>query len=100
MLQLVQDNLNPEAMIKAAVSAAAAESAAWQAFVVSIVVLVILLIVGAVFMFMAFEMRELAKHTNGMRHDLVEATRKLALIEGNIAGRAEKAAEDKAAVKA
>jgi len=35
------------------------------------------------------EFRELVKNTNGMREKLVEATRKLTLIEGNIAGRAE-----------
>jgi len=87
--------VNPEAMVRAAVAASNAESAAWYASLLSVVSLLILLGIGIVFVFLFYEIRELVVHTNGMREQLVEATRKLALIEGRILGRAEqKAAEE------
>jgi len=80
---------NPEAMIRAAVAASDAATSAYWAAMLSIVTLVVLLIGGAMMLYMAFEFKSLVKNTNGMREKLVEATRKLALIQGNIAGRAE-----------
>jgi hypothetical protein len=49
---------------------------------------------GALFIFMAFQLKDLVRHTNGMREELMQATRKLALIEGNVIGRAEQKQEE------
>jgi hypothetical protein len=87
MAQSVESN--PEAMVRAAVAANDAAAAAWQATVISLMVLVGILIIGAVMMFMAFHFKELVRNTDGMREELILATRKLALLEGNILGRAE-----------
>jgi len=45
--------------------------------------------IGAVMLFMAFHFKELVRNTDGMREELILATRKLALLEGNLVGRAE-----------
>ena len=81
--------INPEAMINAAIAAKSAELAATQAFYISIVVIVMLLAIGAMMMFVAYKFDELKRNTDGMREALMLATRKLALIEGHAAGRAE-----------
>lgn len=86
---------SPEAMINAAVAAKAAEAAANQIFYISLAMLFVLLVIGAVLMFLLYKAAELERNTNGMRVQLVEATRKLALMEGNIAGRAEQLEEGK-----
>jgi len=85
----VGTELNPEAMVRAAVAAADAANAAWWATAVSVLTLLSVFAMGLIFVFMAFQLKDLVKHTNGMRQDLMDATRKLAFIEGNIAGRAE-----------
>jgi len=84
---------NPEAIINAAIAAKAAELAANQAFYMSLAIFVVLLVIGAAIMFTAYKFAELERNTNGMRINLVEATRKLALLEGNIVGRAELTSE-------
>jgi len=86
---------NPEALINAAIAAKAAELAANQSFYISIVIILMLLIIGALMMFVAYKFDELKRNTDGMRDQLVEATRKLALLEGNMIGRAEQTAEKK-----
>ncbi len=91
--QAPSSTFNPEAIINAAISAKAAELAANQAFYVSVAIFIVLLAIGAAIMFTAYKFAELERNTDGMRVSLVEATRKLALLEGNIAGRAELTSE-------
>ena len=88
-----QQTVNPEAMINAAISAKAAEFAANQVFYGIMVVIVMLLLIGAMMMFVAFRFDKLERNTDGMREQLITATRKLALIEGNVVGRAEQIEE-------
>lgn len=85
--------INPEAIINAAVAAKAAELASAQAFYAAVTIIGILLIIGAAIMFILYKVYELERNTNGMRIQLVEATRKLALVEGNIVGRSEQIEE-------
>ena len=89
------NNFNPEAIINAAVAASTAALAANQAFYISVAILVVLLVIGAGMMFIAYKFAMLERNTDGMRVSLVEATRKLALLEGNLAGRAELTEESK-----
>jgi beta-lactamase regulating signal transducer with metallopeptidase domain len=93
--QLPSNAVSPEALINAAIAAKAAELAANQVFYMSVAVLFILLVIGAILMFILYRAKDLERNTDGMRIQLVEATRKLALLEGNIVGRAELAAETK-----
>jgi len=88
-----EGGFSPEAIINAAIAAKAAELAANQAFYISVAIFVVLLAIGAAIMFTAYKFAELERNTDGMRISLVEATRKLALLEGNIAGRAELTSE-------
>ena len=89
------NSFNPEAIINAAVAAKAAELAANQSFYLSLGILFVLLVIGAAIMFTVYKFAELERNTDGMRISLVEATRKLALLEGNATGRAELTAESK-----
>ena len=93
MIQLaeaaVNGTINPEAVINAAIAAKSAELAATQAFYISIVVIVLLLAIGAMMMFVAYKFDELKRNTDGMREALIIATRKVALMEGHAAGRAD-----------
>ena len=88
-------SFNPEAIINAAVAAKGAELAANQSFYLSLGILFVLLVIGAAIMFTVYKFAELERNTDGMRISLVEATRKLALLEGNATGRAELTAESK-----
>lgn len=88
-------NFNPEAIINATIAAKAAELAANQIFYISVGLFLMLLAIGGVIMFMLYKLFELERNTNGMRVALVETTRKLALVEGNVAGRAELTEESK-----
>ena len=81
--------INPEAMINAAIAAKAAEAAANQVLYGIAILVVMVLIIGAMMMFIAYKFDELKRNTDGMRDELVLATRKLALVEGNVAGRQE-----------
>lgn len=93
-IQQVADTVtNPEAMVNAAIAAKAAELAANQAFYGLVFVIFMLLIIGAMMMFVAYRFERLERNTDGMRERLVDATRKLALIEGNLVGRAEQTEE-------
>lgn len=84
------NRVNPEAFINATIAARAAELAASQAFYISLGIIAILLVIGAAIMFAVYKLYELERNTDGMRKDLVEATRKLALMEGEVLGRANK----------
>lgn len=85
--------INPEAMIKAAIAASNAEAAAWNAAIMAAVTLVVLLVVGALMGMIWLKFSALEHNTDGMREALIIATRKLALIEGNVIGRAEQSEE-------
>ena len=87
---------SPEAVINAAIAAKAAELAANQSFYIGILIIVALLVIGAMMMFIAYKFTDLERNTNGMRKELVETTRKLALLEGNMAGREEQTQEQHA----
>lgn len=103
--------VNPEAMVKAAVAAAAAEGAAWQAAIMAGITLLGILILGAFMFIIVYNFLELKRcfvgmrekfermerNTDGIMSALLEATRKLALIEGNIKGRAEQTREQEIA---
>lgn len=98
---------NPEAIIGAAIAAKNAEAAAWQASIMAGITLVVLLICGAAMLIIIVQflelkrcfggMREkfekLERNTDGILNQLITATRKLALIEGNTIGRAEQLEE-------
>ena len=82
-------NAIPEALIAATVAAKNAEVMAWQTWILGIILLALMLIGGGILIYVMLQFRDLVIHTNGMRDALVAATRKLALIEGNVIGRAE-----------
>ena len=82
-------NAIPQALIAATVAAKNAETMAWQALLASIIIVCLMLIGGGILIYIMLQFRDLVIHTNGMRESLIAATRKLALIEGNAAGRAE-----------
>ena len=82
-------NAIPQALIAATVAAKNAEIMAWQTWILGILILSLMLIGGGILIYVMLQFRELVVHTNGMREALVAATRKLALLEGNVIGRAE-----------
>jgi len=73
---------NPEAIINAAVAANIAAASAYQAFVLSIIILGAVVISTIVTIIVAVKFHELEKNTNSIKDALIEATRKLGLIEG------------------
>lgn len=85
---------NPEAIINAAVAANAAAQSAYQAFIISMIILGAIVVTAMMMGIIAVKFADLEKNTNSMKDALVEATRKLALIEGRGLGRAEKSAEE------
>lgn len=87
--------VNPEAMINAAIAAKAAELAANQAFYIGIIIILVLLSIGVMIMIMTYKFTKLEHNTDGMRVELMAATRKLALLEGNLIGREEQTQEQK-----
>ena len=82
-------NAIPQALIAATVAAKNAEVMAWQTWILGIIILTLMLVGGGILIYVVLQFRELVIHTNGMREALVAATRKLALLEGNVMGRAE-----------
>lgn len=94
LAQLAPAATNPEAMIAAAVAAAQAQQSAFNASMVSLVVLALMIVVLLAMGGIAWKFDKLERNTDGMRVALVDATRKLALIEGNVAGRAEQKQEE------
>jgi hypothetical protein len=104
MLQGALPPTNPEAMITAAVAAAKAEQAAINASMLAVITLAVMVLVLVVGLILLYKVESLAticaavvKQTNGMHDTLMSATRALALIEGNVTGRAEQKKEDSAA---
>ena len=82
-------NAIPQALIAATVAAKNAETMAWQALIIGIIIVSLMLVGGGILIYIMLQFRDLVIHTNGMRESLVAATRKLALLEGNVLGRAE-----------
>ena len=82
-------NAIPQALIAATVAAKNAETMAWQALIIGIIIVCLMLVGGGILIYIMLQFRDLVIHTNGMRQSLVDATRKLALLEGNVMGRAE-----------
>ena len=93
--QAPSNTFNPEAIINAAVAASSAALAANQAFYISVAIFAVLLIIGAAMMFLVYKFVEIEHNTDGMRIELVETTRKLALLQGNVKGREELIEEGK-----
>ena len=90
-------NSNPEAMINAAVAANVAAANAYQAFVLSIINLGAIVISTIAMLIVAVKFHELERNTNSIKDALVDATRKLAIIEGRELRKAEEEEEDLAA---
>lgn len=88
---------NPEAVINAAIAANAAASAANQAFIMSMIILGAMVLVGLMMGIVTIRFSALEKNTNSMKDALVDATRKLALIEGRGLAKAEEDARMEAA---
>lgn len=82
------DKVNPESIVNASIAAMGAQQAAWQAFLISMVLIVIavLIVIGVVMILV--KISQVEKQTNSMKDQLVLATRKLGLMEGEAIGRA------------
>jgi hypothetical protein len=59
---------------------------------IALIIIAGMVAVGIGFVMVA--VNQIREHTNGMHNELVSATRKLALIEGEVAGRASQKIED------
>ena len=108
LAQLAPPATNPEAMIAAAVAAAQAQQSAFNASMISLLVLALMLLVFITMLILVYKadhmvrnnaantlkLELLERNTDGLLTTLMDATRKLALIEGNVAGRAEQKQEE------
>jgi len=74
-------------LVNAVNAANQAAQAAWIAAGLSIVVLGAVLIIGAVIAWMAWKVSHIEHNTNSITNQLVAATRKLGLAEGEEVGR-------------
>jgi hypothetical protein len=103
MIAIVEQTIsepNPEIWINAAIAATAARDAATMAFYLLVAVLIVMVVGVVVGWVVLKRVNDLAHNTDGMRVELVAATRKLALIEGNVIGRAEQKKEETATKEA
>ena len=90
---------NPEPLINAVLAALKAQESAFLTnwlLVALLIIAVIAVICAALILSKVITIQE---HTNGMQTALVETTRKLALIEGEVKGRLDQRTEDLAEVK-
>jgi len=87
---------SPEPVINAVLAALEAQRSAlltnW--LLVSLIIIAAIVAIGTGFIMAG--VNQIREHTNGMQTALVEATRKLALIEGEVKGRAAQVIEDSA----
>jgi len=85
---------NPEPVINAVLAALEAKESAFltNSLLVSLIIIAGMVAIGIGFVMAA--VNQIREHTNGMHTALVDATRKLALIEGEVAGRASQKIED------
>jgi len=85
---------SPEPVINAVLAALEAQRSAlltnW--LLASLIIIAAIVAVGTGVLMVAVQ--RIQEHTNGMHTELVSATRKLALIEGEVAGRASQKIED------
>lgn len=95
---------NPD-VIPPSTTAIIAHELAWQARWIAACALIIVLALGGLLLWVSFKLDKitgmfntLLRQTNGLKDDLVCATRKLAMLEGNIQGRKEATAERKGKV--
>ena len=81
------DKVNPESIVNASIAAMSAHQAAGQAFIISLVLvgITLLILIGVVMILVKVDRVE--KHTNSMKDQLVLATRKIGLMEGEAVGR-------------
>ena len=88
---------NPEPVINAVLAALEAQRSAlltnW--LLVSLILVAAIVAIGTGFIIAG--VNQIREHTNGMQTALVEATRRLALIEGEVKGRAAQVIEDSGA---
>ena len=85
---------NPEPIINAVLAALKAQESAFLTNWLLATLIVLALLAGVGVVIIMFAVREIKQHTNGMHNELVETTRKLALIEGEVKGRASQRTED------
>jgi len=94
-MQVADGIANPEPVINAVLAALEAQRSAfltnWLLVTLILIAALVALGVGAVLVLV----NRIQEHTNGMQTALVEATRKMALIEGEVKGRTDQQAEDK-----
>jgi len=85
---------NPEPVINAVLAALEAQRSAFLTnwLLVTLTIIATMVAIGIGFVMAA--VNQIREHTNGMHTALVDATRKLALIEGEVAGRALQKTED------
>lgn len=90
-------------VIPPSTTAIIAHELAWQARWIAACALIIVLALGALLIWISLKLDKitgmfnlLLRQTNGLKDDLVCATKKLATLEGNIQGRKEAAQERKA----
>jgi len=90
---------SPEPVINAVLAALEAQRSAFLTnwLLVTLIVVAAMVAVGVGFVMAA--VNQIREHTNGMHTALVDATRKLALIEGEVKGRAEQKTADTAEAK-
>jgi len=92
---LAADGLaNPEPIINAVLAALEAQRSAFLTnwLLVALIIIAAMVAVGVGFVLAG--VNQIREHTNGMHTALVDATRKLALIEGEVQGRASQKIED------
>jgi len=85
---------SPEPVINAVLAALEAKE---SAFLTNSLLFALIIIAGMVALgvgFVIVAVNQIRVHTNGMHNELVSATRKLALIEGEVKGRANQKIED------
>lgn len=100
--ELLTGAINLADTVPPSATAIIAHEMAWQARLIAGATLAIVLGLGGLLVWVSFKLDKitgmfnvLLKQTNGLKDDLVCATRKLAMLEGNIQGRKEATAERK-----
>lgn len=82
------EKVNPESIVNASIAAMAAAQAAWQTFLISMVLILLAVLIIVLAGMILTKISQVEKQTNSMKDQLVLATRKLGLMEGEAIGRA------------
>jgi hypothetical protein len=85
---------NPEPIINAVLAALKAQESAFLTNWLLVALLLIAIVAVVCAALILSKVNTIQEHTNGMHTALVETTRKLALIEGEVKGRASQRTED------